>query len=152
MLNTRFHSYPVVDGDGRFSGFISRFHLISHHRKKVILVDHSERSQTVNGIEQAEILEIIDHHRIGDIETGSPIFYRNEPVGSTATIVAGQFLERGIEPPEKIAGILCSAILSDTVKFKSPTSTKADIAAAERLAASQLRVPGVHRLPRLRSP
>jgi len=134
MLQTRFRSYPVIDNSGRFLGFISRYHLIDQNRKKVILVDHSERAQTISGIDQAEIVEIIDHHRIGDIQTGSPIYYRNEPVGSTATIVANLFFENGIAPPKEIAGILCAAILSDTVIFKSPTSTRLDVAASKRLA------------------
>jgi manganese-dependent inorganic pyrophosphatase len=134
MLQTRYRYYPVVDSIGNFKGFISRYHLISQNRKQIILVDHSERSQSINGIEQAEILEIIDHHRVGDIQTGSPIYYRNEPVGSTATIVANLFFEHGIKPSEKIAGILCAAILSDTVGFKSPTSTEKDSVTAKRLA------------------
>ncbi|HBF38103.1 MAG TPA: putative manganese-dependent inorganic diphosphatase [Firmicutes bacterium] len=134
MLQTRYRSYPVVDNNGRFKGFISRYHLIKQNRNKVILVDHSESSQTINGIEQAEILEIIDHHRIGDIQTGRPIYYRNQPVGSTATIVANLFFENGIQPSEKIAGILCAAILSDTVAFKSSTSTDTDINTAKKLA------------------
>jgi manganese-dependent inorganic pyrophosphatase len=134
MLQTRYRSYPVVDNHGHFKGFISRYHLIKQNRKKVILVDHSENSQTINGIEQAEILEIIDHHRIGDIQTGKPIFYRNQPVGSTATIIANLFFENGIQPSEKIAGILCAAILSDTVAFKSPTCTHVDIVTAKKLA------------------
>ncbi|MDP4108937.1 MAG: putative manganese-dependent inorganic diphosphatase [Bacillota bacterium] len=134
MLKTRYRSYPVVDGSGRFVGFISRYHMIEPNRKKVILVDHNERAQTINGIDQAEILEIVDHHRIGDIQTGSPIYYRNEPVGSTATIVANLFFENGITPPGEIAGILCAAILSDTVIYKSPTSTEADLKAGRRLA------------------
>lgn len=134
MLQTRYRSYPVVDSADHFKGFISRYHLINQSRKKIILVDHSERSQSINGIEQAEILEIIDHHRVGDVQTGSPIYYRNEPVGSTATIVANLFFENGIMPPEKIAGILCAAILSDTVVFKSPTSTEKDSTTAKKLA------------------
>ncbi|MCX7614550.1 MAG: putative manganese-dependent inorganic diphosphatase [Clostridiales bacterium] len=134
MLQTRFRNYPVIDNLGRFSGFISRYHLINQNRKKVILVDHNERSQTINGIDQAEIMEIIDHHRIGDIQTGNPIYYRNEPVGSTATIVANLFFENGMMPPPEIAGILCAAILSDTVIFKSPTSTRIDIEAANKLS------------------
>ncbi len=133
MVQTRYRSYPVVDNHGHFKGFISRYHLIKQNRKKVILVDHSEHSQTITGIEQAEILEIIDHHRIGDIQTGKPIFYRNQPVGSTATIIANLFFENGIKPSKKIAGILCAAILSDTVAFKSPTCTDIDMSTAEKL-------------------
>ncbi|NBJ14209.1 MAG: putative manganese-dependent inorganic diphosphatase [Dehalobacter sp. 4CP] len=134
MLKTRYRSYPIVDDNNRIQGFISRYHLISQKKKNVILVDHNEKSQTVNGIEEAEILEIIDHHRLGDIQTASPIFLRNEPVGSTSTIVANMFFEMGIRPSKSIAGILCSAILSDTLKFKSPTSTYVDRMTAEKLA------------------
>lgn len=134
MLQTRYRSYPILDVDNRFVGFISRYHLLNQNKKKVILVDHNEIAQSVNGVEQAEILEIIDHHRIGSIQTGSPIYYRNEPTGSTATIVANLFSEQGIKPPPEVAGILCAAILSDTIKFKSPTSTHADRITAERLA------------------
>ncbi|RJE47521.1 MULTISPECIES: putative manganese-dependent inorganic diphosphatase [unclassified Dehalobacter] len=134
MLKTRYRSYPIVDDNNRIQGFISRYHLISQRKKNVILVDHNEKSQTVNGIEEAEILEIIDHHRLGDIQTASPIFLRNEPVGSTSTIVANMFFEMGIRPSKNIAGILCSAILSDTLKFKSPTSTYVDRMTAEKLA------------------
>lgn len=133
LLQTRFRSYPVVDENRHFKGFISRYHLLNPRKKKLILVDHSEKAQSVNGIEQAEILEIIDHHRIGDIQTGSPIFYRNEPTGSTATIIANLYSEQGVKPSPQIAGILCAAILSDTIHFKSPTSTHADLITAERL-------------------
>lgn len=134
MLKTRFHNYPVVNNENRFIGFISRYHLINPNRKKVILVDHSELPQTINGIGEANLLEIIDHHRIGDIQTDGPIYYRNEPVGSTATIVANMFFENDVFPSKQIAGILCAAIISDTVKFKSPTNTQADIHAAKELA------------------
>ena len=134
MLQTRFRSCPVVDSSHHINGFISRYHLINQQKKKVILVDHSDKSQSVDGIEQADILEIVDHHRIGDIQTGSPIYYRNEPSGSTATIIANLFDEKGIVPSTEIAGILCAAILSDTIKFKSPTCTKIDRITAERLA------------------
>lgn len=134
MLQTRFRSYPVVDNNQVIQGFISRYHLISQRRKKIILLDHNEKSQTVDGIEQAEILEIIDHHRIGDIQTGNPVQFRNEPVGSTSTIIANLYFNGGIQPTAKIAGILCAAILSDTLKFKSPTSTFIDSTAAKRLA------------------
>jgi manganese-dependent inorganic pyrophosphatase len=134
MLQTRFRSYPVVDDQDRVKGFISRYHLISRRRKSVILVDHNEKSQTVDGIEQAEILEIIDHHRVGDIQTGNPIYVSNEPVGSTATIIANKFFSSGLRPSRKIAGILCAAILSDTLKFKSPTCTHYDRITATKLA------------------
>ncbi len=134
MLNTRYRSYPVVDDNNRIKGFLSRYHLISQRKKKVILLDHNEKSQTVNGVEEAEILEIIDHHRLGDIQTANPIFIRNEPLGSTSTIVANMYFEMGIRPTRSIAGILCSAILSDTIKFQSPTSTYTDRITAEKLA------------------
>lgn len=133
MLQTRYRSYPVLDSDGNVTGSISRYHLISANRKKVILVDHNERSQAVNDLEQADLLEIIDHHRVGDIQTGTPIYFRNEPVGSTSTIVASMFFENGIRPSKKIAGILCAAIISDTLDLKSPTTTIIDKLMLERL-------------------
>ncbi|MEI6100861.1 MAG: putative manganese-dependent inorganic diphosphatase [Eubacteriales bacterium] len=134
MLKTRYRSYPVVDDAGSIKGFISRYHLISQNRKKVILLDHNEKIQTIDGIEQAEILEIIDHHRLGGIETGYPVYVRNELVGSTSTLVAGMYFDNGIIPSKGIAGILCAAIISDTIKFKSPTSTYSDISMASKLA------------------
>ena len=134
MLQTRYRSYPVVDDNGCIMGFVARYHLISQKRKKIILLDHNEKAQTIDGIEQAEILEIIDHHRLGDIQTGYPVFVRNEIVGSTSTLIAGMYFENGIKPSKEIAGILCAAILSDTVKFKSPTSTYADTAVVSKLA------------------
>ncbi len=134
MLKTRYRSYPVVDDSGRIKGFISRYHLISQRRKKIILVDHNERSQTIDGIEQADILEIIDHHRIGDIQTSYPIYFKNDAVGSTSTLIANMYFENGLNPSRGIAGILCAAIISDTMKFKSPTSTYADQLSAGKLA------------------
>lgn len=134
MLQTRYRSYPVVDDDGFIKGFIARYHLISQRRKKIILLDHNEKSQTIDGIEQAEILEVIDHHRIGDIQTENPVYFRNDAVGSTSTLIAGMYFEHGIRPPKSIAGILCAAILSDTLQFRSPTSTYADTSIAEKLA------------------
>ncbi len=134
MLKTRYRSYPVVDDEGRIKGFISRYHLISQRRKKIILVDHNEKAQTIDGIEQADILEIIDHHRIGDIQTSYPIYFKNDAVGSTSTLIANMYFENGLNPSKKIAGILCAAIISDTMKFKSPTSTYADELAAQKLA------------------
>lgn len=134
MLNTRYRSYPVVDDNGCIKGFIYRYHLISPNRKRVILLDHNEKTQTIDGIEQAEILEIVDHHRLGDIETGYPVYVRNEIVGSTSTLIANIYSENGIKPSKEMAGILCAAILSDTMNFKSPTSTYADIAMAAKLA------------------
>ena len=134
MLKTRFRSYPVVDNNNKILGSISRYHLISKTKKKVILVDHNERTQSIPGLEDSELLEVIDHHRIGDIQTGSPIYFRNEPVGCTATIIASIFFENGIRPSKKIAGLLCSAIISDTLLFKSPTSTATDKLMLRRLA------------------
>lgn len=134
MLETRYRSYPVVDKYNKVLGTVSRYHLISQNRKKVILVDHNERTQSVHGLEDAEVLEIIDHHRIADIQTGNPIYFRNEPVGSTSTIVASIFFENGIRPSKKAAGLLCSAIISDTLLFKSPTSTNVDKLMLKRLA------------------
>lgn len=134
MLQSRFRSYPVVDDNNKIVGTISRYHLISQKKKKVILMDHNEKSQSVHGIDEAELLEIIDHHRIADIQTGKPIYFRNETVGSTSTIVANIYFENGIRPSKQIAGILCAAILSDTLKFKSPTCTYVDKMTAEKLA------------------
>lgn len=134
MLKTRYRSYPVLSDDNKIKGFISRYHLISKNRKKVILLDHNEKSQTVDGIDQAEILEIIDHHRLGDIQTGNPVLFKNEPVGSTCTIIANLYFDNGIKPSRKIAGIMCAAIISDTMKFKSPTCTYEDIRTARVLA------------------
>ncbi|WP_315115046.1 putative manganese-dependent inorganic diphosphatase [uncultured Clostridium sp.] len=134
MIETRYRSYPVINGENKVLGSVSRYHLISKNKKKIILVDHNERSQSVPGLEDSEILEIIDHHRIGDIQTGSPIYFRNEPVGCTATIVSSIFFENGIRPSKKIAGILASAIISDTLLFKSPTSTNTDKIMLKRLS------------------
>ncbi len=135
MASVRHRYFPILDEKGCYCGVVSRRNLLNLHRKQVILVDHNERTQAVDGLEQAEILEIIDHHRIGSLETGGPVYFRNEPVGCTATIVWRMYGENGIEPPKKMAGLLLSAILSDTLMFRSPTSTPLDKAAAEALAA-----------------
>jgi manganese-dependent inorganic pyrophosphatase len=134
MLKTRYRSYPVVDSNNKVVGAVSRFHLISQIKKKVILVDHNERAQSVDGLEDAEILEIIDHHRIADIQTGSPIYFRNQPVGSSSTIVASIFFENGIRPSKKAAGVLTGAIISDTLMFRSPTTTPTDREVLKRLS------------------
>ncbi|ARC85282.1 putative manganase-dependent inorganic pyrophosphatase [Clostridium argentinense CDC 2741] len=134
MLETRYRSYPVLDENNKVIGSVSRYHLINQRRKKVILLDHNEKAQSVDGIEDAEVLEIIDHHRIADIQTGLPIYFRNEPVGSTSTIVASIFFENGIRPSKKIAGVLCGAIISDTLLLKSPTATLVDEIILKRLA------------------
>lgn len=134
MLQTRYRSYPVVDIDNKVVGSISRYHLISPNKKKIILVDHNEKAQSVNGLEDAEILEIIDHHRLADIQTGLPIYFRNETVGSTSTIIASIFFENGIRPSKRAAGLLCAAIISDTLLFRSPTSTNTDKIMLKRLS------------------
>ena len=134
MTETRFRSYPVLDQNGRVVGTVSRYHLISKHKKKVIQVDHNERGQSVDGLEDAEVLEIIDHHRVADIQTSNPIFFRNEPIGSTSTIVAKCFFERGLTPSKTAAGLLCSAIISDTLLFRSPTCTPQDEEICRKLA------------------
>ncbi len=134
MLKTRYRSYPVVDQENKVVGMISRYHLLSRQRKQAILVDHNERNQTASGIEDAEILEIIDHHRLGDIQTTNPILMKNEPVGSTATIIASMYEEQRAAISPEIAGILLSAIISDTLNFQSPTCTPQDVETARRLA------------------
>ena len=134
LLKSRYRSYPILDEDDRVVGTLSRFHLLRPRRKQVVLVDHNEAAQSVPGLEQVEILEIIDHHRLADIQTGQPIHVRNEPVGSTNTILTAMYQENGVVPSPKIAGLMAGAILSDTVMFKSPTCTKRDIAMAQRLA------------------
>ena len=134
VLQSRYRSYPILDSQEKVVGTLSRFHLIKPRRKKVVLVDHNEAAQSVPGLEQTDILEIIDHHRLADIQTKNPIYFRNEAVGSTTTIVAGMYQERGLMPSRKLAGLMAAAILSDTVIFKSPTSTPRDRKMAERMA------------------
>ena len=134
MLETRYRSYPVVDSEGKVIGTISRYHLISNFKKKVIQVDHNERGQSVPGLEEADVLEIIDHHRVADIQTSNPIFFRNEPIGSTSSIVAKCYFENGIRPSREIAGLLCGAIISDTLLFRSPTCTEQDKYICNKLA------------------
>lgn len=134
MLKSRYRCYPILDENERVVGTLSRYHLIRPRRKRVVLVDHNETAQSVPGLEQADIQEIIDHHRLADIQTGNPIYFRNEPVGSTTTIIAGMYQEKGLMPSEKLAGIMAAAIVSDTVMFKSPTCTQRDRNMAERMA------------------
>ena len=126
MASVRHRYFPILDEAGRYCGVVSRRNLLNLHRKQVILVDHNERQQAVDGLEQAEILEIIDHHRIGNLETTGPVYFRNVPVGCTATILYQMFTEQDITPSKPIAGLLLSAILSDTLMFRSPTSTPQD--------------------------
>ena len=134
VLKHREHCYPILDEQERVAGILTRYHLLRPRRKRVVLVDHNEASQSVPGLEEADIVEIIDHHRIADIQTRNPIYVRNEPVGSTNTIIASMFQDRGLMPSEKMAGMMAAAILSDTVMFKSPTCTIRDIKTAERMA------------------
>ena len=134
MLKHRDSSYPILDEEDHVVGILTRYHLLRPRRKRVVLVDHNEAAQSVPGLEEAEILEIIDHHRLADIQTTNPIYVRNEPVGSTNTIIASMFQDRGLMPSEKMAGMMAAAIISDTVMFKSPTCTDKDRRTAERMA------------------
>ena len=134
MTKHKFRDFPILDRHGRFRGFISRRRFLNVKKKQVILVDHNERSQAVDGIEEADIIEIIDHHRLGNIETMGPVFFRNQPVGCTATIITQMYEEAGVKIPANIAGLLCSAIISDTLLFRSPTCTAVDEKTAGKLA------------------
>ena len=134
MASVRHRYFPILDKEGKYCGVVSRRNLLNVHRKKLILVDHNERSQALDGLEEAEILEVIDHHRIGTLETSGPVFFRNEPVGCTATILHEMFHENNVAIPKEIAGAMLSAILSDTLLFHSPTCTMFDKAAAKELA------------------
>ena len=134
MASVRHRYFPILDENGKYCGVISRRNLLNVHRKQVILVDHNERTQAVDGLDQAEILEIIDHHRIGSLETVGPVYFRNVPVGCTATILYQMYKEQGVTPTKQVAGLLLSAILSDTLMFRSPTSTLLDEATAKALA------------------
>ena len=134
MSETRYRGYPVIDLNNRCVGSISRFALLKGLRKKVILVDHNERGQSIPGIEEADILEIVDHHRVADIQTVGPLLFRGEPLGSTATIVTRMFEEQDVEMPSHIAGLLLGAVVSDTLLFKSPTCTPVDTKITKKLA------------------
>ena len=134
MTKKRTRDFPVLDKEGRFYGLISSRRLMDADKRRVILVDHNEKTQAVDGIDEAEILEIIDHHRLGSMETVGPVYFRNQPVGCTATIVYDMYKENGIVPDKTTASLLCSAIISDTLLFRSPTCTWLDRAAAEELA------------------
>lgn len=134
MARRRFRDFPILDEAGKFLGFISRRRLLNSRRKQVILVDHNEKNQAVDGVEEAEVLEIIDHHRLSSIETMGPVFFRNQPVGCTATIVYQMYQEEGVEVEPVIASLLCSAIISDTLMFRSPTCTPLDERSARKLA------------------
>lgn len=134
MAKKRTRDFPVVDKKGDFYGLISSRRLMEASKKQVIMVDHNEKSQAVEGIEEADILEIIDHHRLGSLETVGPVFFRNQPVGCTATIVYNMYKENGIVPDQTIASLLCAAIISDTLLFRSPTCTDVDRVAAKELS------------------
>ena len=134
MASKRHRDFPILDKNGRYRGMISRRNLLGAKGKCIILVDHNEKSQAVEGMESAEILEIIDHHRLGTVETIAPVFFRNQPVGCTATIVYQMYQENRVEIEPWIAGLLCSAIISDTLLFRSPTCTDVDKRAALHLA------------------
>lgn len=134
MARKRFRDFPIVDSKGRFLGLISRRRLLNVKKKQVILVDHNEKNQAVDGVEEADVLEIIDHHRLSSIETMAPVFFRNQPVGCTATIVYQMYQENGVEVDPTNAALLCSAIISDTLMFRSPTCTPLDETTARSLA------------------
>ncbi len=134
MSKTRVRYFPVVDKNGNYLGLVSRRNYINARKKQLILVDHNERTQSVDNIDKAEILEIIDHHRIANVETLAPVYFRNQPVGCTATIIYQMYKEQDVVPKKSIAGIMCAAILSDTLLFKSPTCTCEDKTAAYALA------------------
>ena len=134
MAKVRHRYFPILDEDGKYCGMVSRRNIINLRKRRIILVDHNEATQAVEGFDQAEILEIIDHHRIGSLETSGPVYFRNQPVGCTATIITQMYDENGVEIPPQTAGLLLAAILSDTLMFRSPTCTPVDEASARRLA------------------
>lgn len=134
MLKTRYRAYPVLDDQNRVYGFISRYHVLNRRSKRLILVDHNEYSQSVEGIEEAEVLEVIDHHKIGDLSTTKPILFRNEIIGSTASIITKFYNEYRVEIPQNIAALLLGALISDTLNLKSPTTTKQDLDIAKQLS------------------
>ncbi|MBQ1505666.1 MAG: putative manganese-dependent inorganic diphosphatase [Erysipelotrichales bacterium] len=135
MLQTRYRTYPVTDADGKLAGYVSRYHIMNYKNKKLILVDHNEFSQSVRAVEKAQLMEVVDHHRINDFATQQPVSFRNEIVGSTATIIATMFRENQIPLPKNLAGLLLGAVLSDTLMFQSPTTTEKDREIANILAA-----------------
>ena len=134
MAKVRHRYFPILDEDGKYCGMVSRRNIIALRKRRIILVDHNEATQAVEGFDQAEILEIIDHHRIGSLETSGPVYFRNQPVGCTATIITQMYDENGVEIRSQIAGLLLAAILSDTLVFRSPTCTPVDVSTANRLA------------------
>ena len=134
MVQNRHRAFPVVNKHGKYIGTVSRRNLLGMKKKQLILVDHNEKTQAVDNIDAAEVLEIIDHHRLGSLETLQPIMFRNQPVGCTTTIMYQMYTEKALEISPAIAGLLCSAIISDTLMFRSPTCTSSDKMAAGALA------------------
>lgn len=135
MAKVRHRYFPILNEEGKYCGMVSRRNIINLQKRKMILVDHNEKTQAVEGFEEADILEIIDHHRIGNLETSGPVYFRNQPVGCTATIITQMYDENGVEIDGQTAGLLLAAILSDTLVFRSPTCTPLDQRTAYRLAA-----------------
>ncbi|MCH3961557.1 MAG: putative manganese-dependent inorganic diphosphatase [Solobacterium sp.] len=135
MMSSRYRTYPVIDANGKLQGYVSQYNIINAANKKIIMVDHNEFSQSVQAIEKAQLVEVVDHHRICDFSTVQPVSFRNEIVGATATIIATMFRENQIPIPENLAALLLSAILSDTLLFQSPTCTAKDRSTANILAA-----------------
>lgn len=134
VRGTRIRNFPVIDHNNRIVGYMSRNHLMHEDKKKLILVDHNERNQSIDDFDSVEITEIIDHHRVANITTNNPIYFRNIPVGSTNTIIAMMYFEQGVTPSKNMAGLMASAIISDTLLFRSPTTTEADKQILMRLA------------------
>ncbi len=133
MASKRHQYYPILDENEKYVGLISQRNYLNAHPKKVILVDHNERSQTIDGIDEVDLLEIIDHHRIGGLQTMNPVYFRNQPLGCTATIIYQMFMENAVDIPKDIAGLLCAAIISDTLMFRSPTCTDIDKSVCQSL-------------------
>lgn len=134
MATKRHRDFPILDEQRKFVGMLTRHSLIELNKKKLVLVDHNEKDQAVDGVEDAEIMELIDHHKLGFVETLKPVYFRNQPVGCTSTIIYLMYREKGIDIPSNIAGLMCSAIISDTLMFRSPTCTPVDEMAANKLA------------------
>ncbi|MDE7310798.1 MAG: putative manganese-dependent inorganic diphosphatase [Eubacterium sp.] len=134
MSKDRHRDFPILDHDGYYIGMLSRRNLLNMQKKRIVLVDHNEKQQAVHGIDNADIMGIIDHHKIGSLETPVPVMFRNQPVGCTSTIIYQMYLESGVKITKPIAGLLCSAIISDTLLFRSPTCTELDKQAAQKLA------------------
>ncbi len=133
IAKSRHRSYPVLDNDGKVVGAISRYHLFNYQKKQLILVDHNEKKQSVDDIDEGIVLEIVDHHRFGGFYSDNPISITTMPVGATATIIANKFWDSNLKMTKKLAGLLLGAIVSDTMNFRSPTTTDLDIETAKKL-------------------